>query len=349
MTSWDVIIVGAGPAGAMAGKYLAEAGKKVLIIERARLPRNKVCSGIVSTEAAKILKKEFGHGIPPVLLVDPPKGKGIRLKLSEKDDFIDQPYEFYNVWRRTFDYWLLLKASEKGVSVMTQAEMRSMKQDKDGVTLTAFKKNLLTGERELLELSAPFMIAADGGTSRTRRILYPDLKAPYAHAYQEYWTFEKIDLDLNYFHAFVSEESPVYDSLWIKDGLLMINTNETRGRKVLETQARFISYLQENHGLKLKKKIRAESIYQDVASFSECNFLLGKDRVLLAGEAGQFMDIFGQGIPAALRTGKEAALAILDSESPSDLVEQYEKRLRRLIKSLKRNWKVIREMGGIFG
>ena len=46
MENYDVVIVGGSIAGSIAGKYLAEAGMKTLIVEVAKTPREKPCSGI---------------------------------------------------------------------------------------------------------------------------------------------------------------------------------------------------------------------------------------------------------------------------------------------------------------
>ena len=47
MTRFDVTIVGAGPAGSACAKTCAENGLKTVLLEKRRLPRDKVCSGMV--------------------------------------------------------------------------------------------------------------------------------------------------------------------------------------------------------------------------------------------------------------------------------------------------------------
>ena len=59
--------------------------------------------------------------------------------------------------------------------------------------------------------------------------------------------------------------------------------------------------------------------------------------MLLIGEAAGLMDIFGEGIPAALKSGKEAACALLESDNTS-LLERYQSRVNSLIKRLVKNW-----------
>ena len=48
--NFDVVIVGAGPAGSSAGIRLANAGRKVLLIDKAKFPRDKLCGEFVSPE-----------------------------------------------------------------------------------------------------------------------------------------------------------------------------------------------------------------------------------------------------------------------------------------------------------
>ena len=63
LKEYDVIVVGAGIAGPVAARYLAKAGLNVLIVESAKMPRNKPCSAI----QFKYFKRLLG--------VKPPKQK----------------------------------------------------------------------------------------------------------------------------------------------------------------------------------------------------------------------------------------------------------------------------------
>jgi flavin-dependent dehydrogenase len=53
----DVIVVGAGPAGAATAILLAERGLAVLVLDRARSPRTKICGEYLSPEGARILDR----------------------------------------------------------------------------------------------------------------------------------------------------------------------------------------------------------------------------------------------------------------------------------------------------
>jgi flavin-dependent dehydrogenase len=54
---FDVIVVGAGPAGAATAILLAERGLEILVLDRARFPRPKLCGEYLSPEAARILDR----------------------------------------------------------------------------------------------------------------------------------------------------------------------------------------------------------------------------------------------------------------------------------------------------
>jgi flavin-dependent dehydrogenase len=53
---WDVLVIGAGPAGAMAAREAARRGARVLLVDQAPFPRPKVCGGCVNGAALDLLK-----------------------------------------------------------------------------------------------------------------------------------------------------------------------------------------------------------------------------------------------------------------------------------------------------
>jgi geranylgeranyl reductase family protein len=63
VTPYDTIIVGAGPAGSTAARLLAQRGARVILLDRARFPRDKPCGGGVTLQAAN----EAGLDLSPVI------------------------------------------------------------------------------------------------------------------------------------------------------------------------------------------------------------------------------------------------------------------------------------------
>ena len=55
-TCWDVVVVGAGPAGALAAHGLASRGVRVLLVEQRHFPRWKVCGACLSPQALAVLE-----------------------------------------------------------------------------------------------------------------------------------------------------------------------------------------------------------------------------------------------------------------------------------------------------
>jgi flavin-dependent dehydrogenase len=52
---WDALVVGAGPAGASAAYWLADAGHRVLVIDKKRFPREKTCGDGLTPRAVRQL------------------------------------------------------------------------------------------------------------------------------------------------------------------------------------------------------------------------------------------------------------------------------------------------------
>ena len=126
--SYDVIIVGAGPAGATMGYELARRGVEVLILDKARLPRYKACAGGVTVKTAKLLDFDIESVAQQVVY-------GVRVVYKGKKEFTrwyDQPL-IYTVMRDEFDHFLVKRAEEAGAAVADGERVCRVKASDGGV------------------------------------------------------------------------------------------------------------------------------------------------------------------------------------------------------------------------
>ena len=54
---YDVVVVGAGPSGSCLGYYLAKKGRKVLLLEKKKFPRDKICGDALCKTGIEIIKE----------------------------------------------------------------------------------------------------------------------------------------------------------------------------------------------------------------------------------------------------------------------------------------------------
>lgn len=123
---FDVIVVGAGPAGTTAAYVLAKAGADVLLVERGNYPGAKnVFGGILYTPVLNRLIPDFWEEAPVERHI-----KGVKIFLiSEKnavslgvesEEHNEPPYNnSFTVYRSKFDNWYAQKAQEAGAMLVT--------------------------------------------------------------------------------------------------------------------------------------------------------------------------------------------------------------------------------------
>ena len=199
--AFDVMVVGGGPGGSVAAKRCTEAGYATLLIEKKRLPRDKVCTGMVmGAWAHDIMQQEFGD-IPETVLVHPPCLRGHRLHVAGAEPQ-DLEWQTPLTWRRDLDFWMLDRARQAGVTIREVCNVVRVTQDRDVARVT------IREQGALLELTARFVVGADGSTSVVRRSLFPELKVRYsprpaAHCYKG-----QLDLDRDFIHWFFPKALP---------------------------------------------------------------------------------------------------------------------------------------------
>jgi geranylgeranyl reductase family protein len=164
-STFDVLVAGAGPAGATAAYRLAAAGLQVALLDRTDFPRPKLCGGLLTEKTLLAVERIFDVG-PDAL-----EGLGVlhhrsrRYRVSTPgavvfEGRLDQPFWFAD--RDRYDRFFVRRAVSAGAAPFFSTRMDGFRRDGAGICARTIGGRVLRGR---------FLIGADGIFSRTRRTL----------------------------------------------------------------------------------------------------------------------------------------------------------------------------------
>jgi flavin-dependent dehydrogenase len=166
---YDVIVCGAGPAGTVAATVLARGGARVLLLDRARFPRDKLCGDTMNPGTVAILRRLglTGGFEPEALPIDGmivTGERGVRVRAAYGDGARGLAIE-----RRTLDAALLRAAVAAGARVEEGVLVRGPLMESE--SRHARVRGIVMAGRDGrdLRVPAPLVIAADGRRSRLAR------------------------------------------------------------------------------------------------------------------------------------------------------------------------------------
>jgi len=140
MKRYDAIVVGAGPAGSTAAYRLAKAGADVLILDRARFPRDKPCGGGVTGRAARLLPFSIEPVVEHVVTaVD------LRLRYGKTLPRGDAEPLVYMTQRKRLDHFLVQHAVEAGADFREGTKVGAVAVSESGVSVEAFEGKTVIG------------------------------------------------------------------------------------------------------------------------------------------------------------------------------------------------------------
>ncbi|MEX0801470.1 MAG: NAD(P)/FAD-dependent oxidoreductase [Dehalococcoidia bacterium] len=159
MKRYDAIVVGAGPAGSTAARTLAREGASVLMLDRARFPRDKPCGGGVTLRAASIQDIDLRPVIERTVT-----GARFSLRLGPAfDRRFDKPLT-YMTQRRRLDAFLAETAAESGAEFHDGEPVREIEIASNG-------RRTVTVRTETDAYEASALIGADGANGVAGRSL----------------------------------------------------------------------------------------------------------------------------------------------------------------------------------
>lgn len=162
--SYDAVVIGGGPAGSTAAAVLAEKGRRVAVIERAKFPRYHIGESMIpycyfTLDRLGLIEKMQKSHFPKKFSVQFVGGRG---KMSTPFYFtqhMDHPAaQSWQVVRSEFDQMMLNNAREKGADVFEETTVQDLIQDGDVVRgVRAVSKS-----GESMKFHAPITIDASG-------------------------------------------------------------------------------------------------------------------------------------------------------------------------------------------
>ncbi len=158
LDKYDVIVVGAGPAGSVAARYAAENGAKVIILERDREP------GIPVRCAEGVSKKGIEQFIKPDKKWIATTIYKAKLISPSEDELTIHNETGYILERRLFDTALCDLACSYGADILTKADVIGLYKENGKIAGVKYKH---FGEEKILK--ANIVIGADGVESRVGR------------------------------------------------------------------------------------------------------------------------------------------------------------------------------------
>lgn len=323
--SSDVLILGAGPAGASAALFLAKKGIASTLVDKAFFPRDKICGDALSGKVVEVLKKldpsiidELQHSPIQIgsfgITFVAPGGKSLRVPF--KKDFAQMKQAPGFVTKRIdFDNFLIDKVKSNPLITLKEGvEIRQFEKQKNGY-LAISKK----GE----QFASKLILVADGNNSSFSKDIAGIQVTPIENCYglrTYYKNVAGLDADNFIELHFLKELLPGY--FWIfplpngeANVGLGIRSDKLSERKMNLPKV-FDKLIQEHPALKDRFK-DAEKI----GGTKLCGLPLGSrirpisgDSYLLLGDAAALIDPFtGEGIGNAMVCGMLAANQVAES------------------------------------
>lgn len=313
---YDMVIIGAGPAGSTLARLLGKKLKILVIDKRQLLHMNsksnfeKCCGGLLAPDAQQMLAK-FGLGIPENILAGP---QLFTVRTIDIPNNIEQYYQrhYINVHREKFDKWLVSLIPPEVTVICDSVFKRS-----EAVNDTIKIQYIEHGKEHTIYTK--ILVGADGAFSTVRRNISPYTQISKTYiSIQEYY---KINSNLPYFSSIFDDDITDFYSWTIpKDDLLILGTavapKNKPYEKFMDLKKKLISRGFEfgpcvkRNGSYLLRPEKVNQIY------------LGKANILLIGEAaGWISPSSAEGLSYSFRSAYALANAIL--HGPDNIIDEY--------------------------
>jgi geranylgeranyl reductase family protein len=311
--TFDVIVVGGGPAGATAAKVLGQAGVSTLLLDKSAFPRDKPCGGGISARVTKrfpyieaALESISSKWISKVYF-EGPSGDAVEYESEERLYLMLRRYEFDHV---------LLSLARGHIRYQAPALVRKVSIEGDGVSVTA------EVEGETREYRCRIILGCDGANSvvaRAAGLRSGSIQNEYAIDMMEETPYRELDfIDRDRIYVYYRTHGHYgYGYVFPKANHLNLGIGFKLDYYLSQLRGRQYSYFRAFvEDLAAKRLVAGQSNPANFRAFPlpisgplPCTFA---ERVMLSGDAGGFVNAFtAEGIYYAMVSGEHAARAAI--------------------------------------
>ena len=323
---WDVIIVGAGPAGAIAAAFLAERGHKTLLLDKDQFPREKVCGDGLNHDSIRFLNKiglletirSFGHEVPSSSVYS---CSGIELEV---------PGPYITLKRSIFDSILTCRAVKAGAAFFQANVMNIQNRNNFCEVRIAGKKKNLCGHYVILSTGANIVLA------KSLHILektYPSAVSVRCYVRSK----ERIDRFIGSYDKSVLPGYgwifPMGNNIYNMGVIAFYSNGRKPGKKLTKRFQDFIKQFPVASRVMQSGEMISPLLGAPLRCGLPNDIKPGIGNLIATGETiGTTFNFTGEGIGKAMETGELAAKVIQESLSAKtqDIVQIYQEKLNNI-------------------
>jgi geranylgeranyl reductase family protein len=294
---YDVIVVGAGPAGSSCAARASELGLSVLLLERAEFPRPKPCAAGLTERALEMLGGKIDTAVHRRVQIVEIACGGARLLAFAADHPL-----IATTTRRELDSLLMSLAGQEGAAVEQGVSVESVEQDGEQVRVTGSGRSW-TGRN---------VVVADGSRGVLRERLGLDAPRFGGGAYVRLFPDATAELEPFADRVLFDPSVTARGYGWIFPKSDHLNVGVFRQRPL---RSGIVSVLDSFVGEMGVASWRADGPFAFPIPLGRPPGAVSSGRVLVAGDAAGLADpITGEGISHAIESGRAAAEAVAEAE-----------------------------------